>query len=172
MAHATSGRSIARDDRRTPAQWYCLLAGLSLLLAGALGFISDSSFDTGDGVQGDLFLGFEVNAIHNLIHVASGLVLLAASPRRASARAIALGFGLVYGLVAIIGLIDGEDVLGLIPINSADNLLHIALAALGIITGLISRDDDRGRGSTVIGRDSDDRFQRETAATSRERTSR
>jgi hypothetical protein len=172
MTDAFPRRAVARDDRRTPAQWYCLLAGLSLLLAGVFGFVSDSSFDTGDGVQGDLFLGFEVNAIHNLVHVASGLVLLAASPKRASARAVALAFGLVYGLVAIIGLIDGEDVLGLIPINSADNLLHIALAALGIITGLISRDDDRGRGSTVLGRDSDDRFGRDTAATPRERTSR
>jgi hypothetical protein len=172
MTAASPGRAFARDDRRTPAQWYCLLAGLSLLLAGVLGFISDSSFDTGDGVQGDLFLGFEVNAIHNLIHVASGLVLLGASPKRASARAVALAFGLVYGLVAIIGLIDGEDVLGLIPINSADNLLHIALAALGIITGLISRDDDRGRDSTVLGRDSDDRFGRATAKTPRERTRR
>jgi hypothetical protein len=171
MTAASPGRAFARDDRRTPAQWYCLLAGLSLLLAGVFGFVSDSSFDTGDGVQGDLFLGFEVNAIHNLIHVASGLVLLAASPKRNSARAVALAFGLVYGLVAIIGLIDGEDVLGLIPINSADNVLHIALAALGIITGLISRDDDRGRGGTVRGRDSDDRFQH-TAATPRERTSR
>jgi hypothetical protein len=171
MADASPGRAIARDDQRTPAQWYCLLAGIALLLAGAFGFISDSNFDTGDGVQGDLFLGFEVNAIHNLIHVASGLVLLAASPKRAPARAVALGFGLVYGLVAIIGLIDGEDVLGLIPINSADNVLHIALAALGIITGLISRDDDRGRGSTVLERDSDHRFERDTA-TARERTSR
>jgi hypothetical protein len=171
MARATPGRAIARDDRRTPAQWYCLLAGAALLLAGVFGFISDSSFDTGDGVQGDLFLGFEVNAIHNLIHVASGLVLLAASPKRASARAVAIAFGLVYGLVAIIGLVDGEDVLGLIPINPADNLLHIALAALGVITGLISRDDDRGRGSTVLERDSDERFARDTAATRRERTS-
>jgi Domain of unknown function (DUF4383) len=172
MAHATSGRAIARDDRRTPAQWYCLLAGLALLLAGAFGFISDSSFDTGDGVQGDLFLGFEVNAIHNLIHVASGLVLLAASPKRASARAVAIGFGLVYGLVATVGLIDGEDVFGLIPINSADNLLHIALAALGVITGLISRAGDRGRGGTVLESDRDDRFRRGTAATPRDRTSR
>jgi hypothetical protein len=172
MAHASPGRTVVRDDRRSPAQWYCLLAGLALLLAGVFGFISDSSFDTGDGVQGDLFLGFEVNAIHNLIHVASGLVLLAASPKRSSTRAVAIGFGLVYGVVAIIGLIDGEDVLGLIPINSADNLLHIALAALGVITGLISRADDRGRGSTVLERDSDDRFVRDTAATPRERTGR
>ena len=146
MAHASSQRAIARDDRRTPAQWYCLLAGLALLLAGIFGFISDSSFDTGDGLQGGSFLGFEVNAIHNLVHVASGLVLIAASPRRASARAVALAFGLVYGAVALIGLIDGSDVLGLIPVNSADNVLHIALAALGILTGLISRDDDRVRG--------------------------
>src|ERR671913_1548711 len=132
---AANGDRDRTDRRRTPAQWYCLLAGIALLLAGIFGFISDSEFDTGDGVQGDLFLGFEVNAIHNLIHVASGLVLLAASPKRASARAVAIGFGLVYGLVAIIGLIDGEDVLGLIPVNSADNILHIALSALGLIAG-------------------------------------
>jgi hypothetical protein len=172
MANASTGRAVARDDQRTPAQWYCLLAGVALLLAGVFGFISDSSFETGDGLQGDRFLGFEVNAIHNLIHLASGLVLLAASPRRASARAVALGFGLVYGLVAIIGLLDGEDVLGLIPINSADNLLHIALAALGILTGLISRHDDRGHGSTVADRDAGARFQPESATTRRERARR
>ena len=172
MAHSTSKIALTRDNRRTPAQWYCLLAGVSLLLAGIFGFISDSSFDTGDGVQGDLFLGFEVNAIHNLVHLASGLVLIAASPKRASARAVALGFGLVYGLVAIIGLIDGSDVLGLIPINSADNMLHIALAALGILTGLISRDDDRGRGSTVLDRETGSRFERDTAPTRGERTHR
>ena len=164
MTHASTQRATPRDDTRTPAQWYCLLAGLALLLAGIFGFLSDSSFDTGDGIQGDSFLGFEVNAIHNLIHVASGLVLLAASPRRASARAVAIGFGAVYGVVAIIGLIDGEDVLGLIPINSADNVLHIALAALGILTGLMSRADDRGRGATVLDRDrgADSRFERDT----------
>jgi hypothetical protein len=37
-----------------------------------------------------LFLGFEVNAIYNLIHVAAGLVLLVASPKRDSARVVAL----------------------------------------------------------------------------------
>jgi hypothetical protein len=172
MAHAFSGRAITHHHGRTPGQWYCQLAGLALLLAGAFGFISDSSFNTGDRIQGDLFLGFEVNAIHNLIHVASGLVLIAASPRRASARVAALGFGLVYGLVAIIGLIDGADVLGLIPINPADNLLHIPLAALGIITGLISRDDDRRRDATLLDRDSGSRFEPEAATTRPERTRR
>ena len=169
MAHPSSRRALARDERRTPARLYCLLAGISLLLAGVFGFISDSSFETGDGIQGDRFLGFEVNAIHNLIHLASGVVLIAASRTRASARAVALGFGLVYGLVAIIGLIDGEDVLGLIPINPADNVLHIALAALGVLTGLISRHDDRGHASTSIDRVPATRFRPESATTPRER---
>jgi hypothetical protein len=171
MPDPSTARATTRAAR-TPAQWYCLLAGAALLLAGVLGFISDSEFDTGDGVQGDRFLGFEVNGIHNLIHVASGLVLLAASPRRASARAVAIGFGLVYGLVAIVGLIDGEDVLGLIPINSADNVLHVALAALGIVAGLISRDHDRARGRTTLDRGVQSRFERDTARTREERSRR
>ena len=141
------GGGSGRRRRMTPAQWYSLLVGLSLLLAGALGFLADASFDTGanaDGrLQGDGFLGFEVNAWHNIVHLVSGLVLLAAFRRRGPAKAVALGFGLVYGLVAIIGLIDGSDVLGIIPVNGADNVLHIALSALGILTSLMSRGDDR-----------------------------
>src|SRR5688500_9863169 len=160
---AGGGRSAAADRtdrRRTPAQWYCLLAGLALLLAGILGFIVDSSFDTGDGISGGELLSiFEVNGIHNLVHLASGLVLLAASPKRASAKAVAIAFGLVYGIVTIIGLIDGEDVLGLIPVNSADNILHIALSLLGLITGLMSRgrDDVPANEPRTVGVKRDDR---------------
>jgi hypothetical protein len=165
----TYGPPNAHDVARTPAQWYCLLAGLALLLAGIFGFIADASFDTGDDLQGGSFIGFEVNAIHNLIHLASGLVLLAASRRRGLARSVAIGFGLVYGLVAVIGLIDGSDVLGLIPINSADNVLHVALAALGIISGLISRDEVRRRSDTAIDRGPGRRFERDRE---RERTRR
>src|SRR5918995_5093643 len=145
-AQAAGGRRTAADRsdrRRTPAQWYCLLAGLSLLLAGILGFIVDSNFDTGDGIDGGKLLSiFEVNGIHNLVHLASGLVLLAAAAKRASAKTVAIAFGLVYGVVTVIGLIDGETVLGLIPVNPADNVLHIALSVLGVITGLMSRGSD------------------------------
>jgi hypothetical protein len=136
--------SEARPVRRhrvpwTPAQWYCLVAGLALLLAGAFGFLSDSTFDVGGALHGKGFLGFEVNGWHNVVHVLSGLLLLAAYRRRSLAKTVALGFGVVYGVVAIIGLVDGHDVVGLIPVNAADNVLHIALSALGIATGLVSR---------------------------------
>ncbi|HEV3001049.1 MAG TPA: DUF4383 domain-containing protein [Solirubrobacteraceae bacterium] len=142
-----------RDRGRTPAQWYCLLAGAALLLAGILGFIADSNFDTGGGIDGDKLIGaFEVNGWHNLVHIASGLLLLAASAKRASAKTVALLFGVVYGVVALIGLIDGETVLGLLPVNPADNILHIALSLAGIVAALASDADDRElRASTATG---------------------
>jgi hypothetical protein len=151
--------------RRTPAQWYCLVAGLALLLAGAFGFISDSTFDVGGALRGHGFLGFEVNGWHNVVHVLSGLLLLASFRRRSLAKAVALGFGVVYGAVAIVGLVDGSDVVGLIPVNVADNVLHIALSALGIATGLVSRgsrDRDRAGGRPAGDRDVGGRFTRET----------
>jgi hypothetical protein len=155
------GPPTAFDRARTPAQWYCLLGGLTLLLAGLFGFIADASFDTGDGVQGGSFLGFEVNGIHNLIHVASGLLLLAGSRSRAAARAVAIAFGATYGVVALIGLLDGNDVLGLIPINSADNALHVGLALVGLVLGLISRNDDRRHSTAVIDRATNPTFDRD-----------
>ena len=132
----------ARSDARTPAQWYTLIFGATLLLVGIIGFFADAGFDVGTGVDGDKLLGiFEVSGIHNLIHIASGAVLLAASPKRASARLVAIGFGAVYLLVTIIGFIQGDNVLGIIPVNSADNFLHLAISGLGIAAGLMSRDD-------------------------------
>ena len=155
----------ARDDarRRSPAFWYCLLGGATLVLVGLLGFIADASFDTsttGDAdrlgnangaLQGDSFLGFEVNGWHNVVHLASGLLLVLAAAKAKSAKTVALGFGVVYGIVTIIGLIDGNDVLGIIPINAADNVLHLGLSALGIIAALISRTRDEPGGATGHG---------------------
>ena len=160
----SGGMVDAKDDGRhtgmTPAQWYCLLAGAALLLAGLFGFLADATFDTGatgtdnDGgnnggaLQGDSFLGFEVNGWHNVVHLLSGLVLLSVFRNRKAAKTVALAFGIVYGIVALIGLIDGNDVLGLIPVNPADNILHIALSLAGIVAALVSPTDERTRTST------------------------
>ena len=166
-AGASRGDGSARDGDgrgRTPAQWYCYVVGAVLLLVGVAGFFVDASFDTaGSGdptagtgnadnmLQGDGLLGFEVNGWHNVVHLLSGVVLLALASKRASAKAAAIGFGVVYGLVAIIGLINGNDVLGVIPVNAADNVLHVALSLLGLLAGFMSRADDRGRGGDRMG---------------------
>ena len=139
-----------RDRGRTPAQWYCLLGGLALLLAGLAGFIADAAFDTGNGIDGDKLLGiFEVNGIHNIVHLATGLLLLAVAPKRASARAGVLAFGVVYAIVTLIGLVDGEDVIGLIPVNPADNVLHIALTLAALGAGFVSSGDDTRESRTA-----------------------
>jgi hypothetical protein len=115
------------------------LAGGALLLAGIVGFIADAGFNTGQDLDGDKLIGiFEVNGWHNLVHILSGLLLLGASTKRAPAKTVALLFGLTYGAVAIYGLIDGSDVIGLIPVNGPDNLLHIALAAAGVFAAIAS----------------------------------
>jgi Domain of unknown function (DUF4383) len=79
---------------------------------------------------------FEVNGWHNVVHVLSGLFLLALMRRHATARIAALSFGAIYGVVTVIGLIDGHDVLGLFPVNPADNVLHILLTVAAFAAGL------------------------------------
>ena len=150
-AGSRGGGHDGRDRGKTPAQWFCLIGGLALLAAGILGMIPDSTFDHGThDLQGDTLLGFEVNGWHNVVHILSGLLLLSAFRRRGPAKTVAIVFGVLYGVVTIIGLIDGEDVLGIFPVNPADNILHIALTLLSLAAGLVSKghyDGDRTTGA-------------------------
>jgi uncharacterized protein DUF4383 len=141
-----------REDR-SPAQWFCLIVGATLVLLGLLGFLAEAKFDTAIGgdpgqLDGEDFLIFEVNGWHNVVHILSGLFLLAFAARRAAARAAALAFGAIYAVVSLIGLIDGKDVLGIIPIDRADNVLHVLLALFALAAGLLS---GRDRGADRVG---------------------
>jgi Domain of unknown function (DUF4383) len=144
--------------------------GATLVLVGLLGFLAEAKFDTSSGgdpgsLDGEDFLIFEVNGWHNVVHILSGAFLLFMSSRHGRARTGALAFGAIYGLVAVIGLIDGHD-LGIIPVDPADNVLHVLVAGTALAIGLTSdrtRDPERdgsGRG----------RFERRASTTtSRER---
>lgn len=143
------------DDRhrgRSAAQWFCLVVGATLVVVGLLGFLAEATFDTSAGsdpgaLDGEKFILFEVNGWHNVVHIASGLFLLALMRRHDTARLAALSFGAIYGIVTIIGLIDGNDVLGLFPVNAADNILHIVLT-LAAFAAALAPVRDRSRVST------------------------
>jgi hypothetical protein len=147
-ASAQRRRELARDEGRSPAQVFCLVVGATLVIVGIVGFFAETSFDTGSGVQGSDLIVFEVNGWHNLVHLASGLFLLALMGRRDTARTGALAFGTIYLVVTVIGLVDGEDVIGLLPVNPADNVLHILLTVAAFAAALAPQTGPRARPAT------------------------
>jgi hypothetical protein len=123
--------------KRSPAQTYALVIGAALTVAGIVGFLYSSSF--GKPGHTDAVLGvLDVNGWHNLVHLATGLLGLAVARSYFGARRYAIGFGVIYSLVAIWGLVigDGEAILGIVPINSEDNVLHALIALAGLAAGL------------------------------------
>jgi Domain of unknown function (DUF4383) len=126
-------------NERSPAQVYALVIGLTLVAAGIAGFFYSASFSTGDGSERDAVLGiFDVNGWHNILHIASGAIGLFVAGSYGGARAYALGLGVVYLLVTLLGFIagDGEEILNLIPVNTEDNFLHLLIGIAGIGAGL------------------------------------
>lgn len=123
-----------------PAQIVAGVLGAVLVVAGLVGLAVDGSFDTGAGINGDRLLGLEVNGWHNIVHGASGLLLLVGLGSNNRARKVCKLFGLTYLVVAIVGFADGNDLFGLLPVNTADNILHAVLAVVALWAAKLSKD--------------------------------
>ena len=134
-------RRVGRREgtARTIAQSFCLLVGAGLIAGGVLGFVfGGTGFESAADVQGDDFLIFEVNGWHNVFHIVTGAFLVVVSVRAAAAAAGALIFGIVYAAVALWGFVDVDDVADLLAVDTADNWLHVGLAAAGGLVGLVA----------------------------------
>jgi Domain of unknown function (DUF4383) len=130
---------------RTPAQSVAVLVAAVFLLVGILGFIpgitthyGDMSF-AGHGSGAKLLGLFQVSILHNVVHLLFGAVGLALAKTAEGARTYLVGGGVVYLVLWLIGVIGAGD---WIPVNTADNWLHLALGvgmiALGFVTGRTS----------------------------------
>jgi hypothetical protein len=130
----------------TPASLYAGLVGGVLAIAGIIGFFYSASFGSPGSV--DAVLGvLDVNAWHNIVHVLTGAVgVLAFMSGPRAARMYALVFGAVYIVVAVWGFVigGGESILGFIPVNDEDNVLHAVLGVLGVGAGLASPEMETG----------------------------
>ena len=125
---------------KTLAQVYVMALGTVLVLVGIVGFLVEPSFGVGDSAERGTLILFDINGWHNVVHLLSGIVGLAMAKTAASARLFAIGYGVVYLLVTALGFVvgDGGYLLSNIPINTADNLLHLAIAVSGIAIGMAS----------------------------------
>ncbi len=136
-------------DSESPARLYATVVGAVLTIAGIAGFFYNGHFGSGGDVFGNdtsvKVLGvFAVNGWHNVLHLVTGALGLVAAGY--AARAYALGIGAIYVAIAVWGFVigSGESILSIVPVNTADNLLHAALGVLGIATGLV-REEPRAR---------------------------
>jgi uncharacterized protein DUF4383 len=126
-------------EASSPARLYALLVGGALTIAGIIGFFYNSSFETGaaDLTKDDVFGILAVNGWHNVVHLVTGLLGLAAVGY--AARTYALVLGLVYVVVAIWGFAETEGgigaILDFIPVNTEDNVLHLVLGLTGLAAG-------------------------------------
>jgi hypothetical protein len=98
--------------------------GVILILVGILGFFNDPVL----GI-------FEVDAVHNIIHLATGILAVIFARNSGQAMMFAKVFGIVYALVAIVGFVQGDTVLSIISVNGADNVLHVVLAIVFLWLG-------------------------------------
>lgn len=111
-----------------------LAFGVVFLIIGLGGFLP--FLVTKDAQGMDLLLGiFMVGALHNVIHIASGIGALVGSQSESYAKLYFQIFGVVYALVTVLGFIGGTSVLGILPVNLADNFLHLAIAAVTLYLG-------------------------------------
>ena len=122
--------------RNSPNRLVATVFGAVYLLVGLVGFAVTSGvgfFST----EGTNLIIFEVNPLHNVIHLAIGAALLYAGVKDVQlARTVNTAVGAVYLLAGIVGLFLLNSPLNIIALNGADNVLHLASAVLLLGVGL------------------------------------
>ena len=133
----SADQSSPSPDQASPARLYATLTGAVLVIGGTVGFFHSSTFGTPGAIEDAL--GFAVNGWLNTLHIVVGaLGLLAAG---FAARTYSLAAALLFGALAIWGFALGSDdaLLDRFPADEAENLLHAALAALGLAAWFAER---------------------------------
>jgi hypothetical protein len=106
--------------------------GASFLFGGILGFVP--GVVTEDG----MYLGiFRVNALHGILHIASGVIFICVSMLgEHAARLWFQIFGTFYAVVSVMGFVVGDGLIcGVISNNQYDAWGHAGLALAMLLIG-------------------------------------
>jgi len=142
---STASNTTGSRTERSAVQKAALAVGIVFLLVGLLGFIPGVTSNYDElGAAGRhseaLLLGiFQVSILHNIVHVLFGVAGIMLARRSDTARTYLLAGGAIYLVLWVYGLVVGHDsAANFVPVNNADNWLHLLLGigmiALGLLT--------------------------------------
>jgi hypothetical protein len=129
---------------------FALFIGVAYLAAGVLGMVPDALHapapeappTTFTVLYGNLLGLFPVNVLHSAVHLVIGVLGLAAWQadhvwhRMSSPRTYARALAVLYGTLAVLGLIPGLNTLfGMLPLYGHDVWLHLGTAILAAYFG-------------------------------------
>ena len=116
---------------------FAMILGIAFLGAGLLGLIpaalmpppADAPPTSFDMLYGYLLGLFPVNVLHSAVHIAIGAWGIAAWRGMADPKVFARSLAILYGALAVMGLIPGMNTLfGLLPMHGHDVWLHAGTA--------------------------------------------
>lgn len=121
-----------------------MAVGAVFLLIGVMGFIPGITSDVdlmefaGHESESKLLGLFQVSILHNIVHLLYGVAGIAAA-RAGYGRTYLLAGGALYLLLALFGFVIGEEVdINFVPLNLADDFLHVGLGVGMIALGLLA----------------------------------
>ncbi len=120
-----------------------LVLGAVFVLVGILGWIPNPIV----GEEGM----FVTNMLHDLVHLITGILFIVIGLVATNQVPMVFKvFGVVYLLVAVLGFMQGDSILGLITTNTADHYLHVVLGLVILGLGfMIKGDGNRAMGAPM-----------------------
>ena len=122
------------------------VVGAVFLLVGILGFIPGitTNYDTlsfaGHESDAKLLGLFQVSILHNIVHLLFGVAGLAMAKATKSATTYLIGGGVIFLVLTVYGFIIGQNsAANFVPVNTADDVLHLLLGIGMIALGLPGR---------------------------------
>lgn len=152
---------MAREAGRTHmtatrVQTAATVAGVVFVVVGVAGFVPGvtSNLDTiefaGHHSEAMLLGVFQVSILHNIVHLLFGVAGLALARSATGARDYLIWGGVIYAVLWLYGLVIDEDSsANFVPLNTADDWLHLGLAAGMVLLGVVLGNERRGSSATT-----------------------
>lgn len=144
MVGNSGSEEVGRAGSRPLVCLVAVVVAVVFVLVGVLGFIPGVTTDydemqfAGHESQAMLFGVFQVSILHNIVHLLFGVAGLVLARTVSGARGFLIGGGVVYAVLWLYGLlIDHDTGANFVPLNDADNWLHLGLAVGMVALGLL-----------------------------------